>query len=257
MKPNYSATIVACFALAFPTLLHAAAVLDGVDMISQSYDISAQWTERQENYFLGETDITGGYHYSRSDGSPLSASTSTPNAAAVGSSSIGTFSFQEGSSSGPPAVGNGILYEGIMQTQARGVWDFMPLTGSLDLGLNISAYYSKYGTPYGGLTVTLMDMTASASLLRLVNPVNAFPAGGYGDFSSDNYNFAVDPTHTYELSISGYSDSFSYDSTSLDVNAAFGSASPLVSTIPEHSSTFILLGLTFYRLLHPSSNLRH
>ena len=113
----------------------------------------------------------------------------------------------------------------------------------LNINLNISAFYSYYGTDFGGLTVTLTDVTTSSTLLNVVNPVtpSSFPAGYYGQ---TNYTFAVDPGHVYEFGISGYSDSFDVDDTSLNISA-------LVTSVPEPASLSLLavgmFGITLLR----------
>lgn len=233
MKANHTIRIsleLTAFAIFFATLspvMLKAAYVDGIELVSESYHITAEWTE---TYSLGgePTNYSGGYDLSTLDGSPVSAATAGHFNGVNANANIDKFSLYDESSAGP-ATG---IYYGTIQTQAQGVWEFRPANNLLNVGLSINAYYSYYGLQFGGLTVTLIDTTDSSTLLNLVNPLSYAGASGDGYYGETNYLFAVDPGRVYAFSISGYSDSYDYDNTSLDITAS-------MTSVPEPSCLLI------------------
>jgi len=210
-----------------PGRLHAAFV-DGIEMVSQNYYISGQWSENIRPDEGPPTNYTGGYYLSTSDGTPVIASTADSFGRLGANSSVGSFSLYDWARCGMTS-GN---FSGRVQTQAQGLWDFSPEGGSINLDLSINAEYSFYGVGYGGLSVTLTDMTDSSTLLNVVNPVfpNSQPAFYVGQTT---YTFVVDPSHVYEFGISGYSNTYDSDVTSLQISA-------LITTVPEPSTLELL-----------------
>lgn len=241
MRKLYKRILIGGFALVVlcgsPSRLYADFV-DGIQMVSQSYSISAQWNEHVLRDGL-DTIYTGGYDLSTSDGTPVTASTVDILHYLGAHSSIGSFSLSDYASTAIAAYGS-------VQTQAQGLWDFSPEGSSLNVNLSIHAQYSWYGLAYGGLSVTLTDMTTSSTLLNVVNPVEPYsnPVGYYGQ---TNYTFVVDPSHVYEFVLSGHSNDFDGDGISLDISA-------VVTSVPEPASlsllAFGLLGVTLLRRQH-------
>jgi hypothetical protein len=247
MRKLYKRILIGGFALvllcASPGKVHADFV-DGIEMVSQSYSISAQWWgihEDDSGPYPVSTNYAGGYNVSTSDGTPVTASTAAPFNVLTANASIDRFSFQDYSSC-PYHSGGGFLNGSAMiQTQAQGLWDFQTAGNFLNINLNISAFYSYYGTDLGGLTITLTDTTTSSTLLNVLNPVTYEEESCY---EQTNYTFAVDPGHVYEFAVSGYSDSFDEDDTSLNISA-------LVTSVPEPASLSLLavgmFGITLLR----------
>jgi hypothetical protein len=79
--------------------------------------------------------------------------------------------------------------------------------------------YDFYGPERAGLTVTLSDLTDSATLLNIVNPNNADWNGSSGPGPWNN-TFAVNPSDIYEFSISGWTETFNKDEAGQDVTAS-------------------------------------
>jgi len=137
MRKLYERILIGGFALmllcASPSRVHAEFV-DGIEMVSQSYHISAQWHGIHDD-FSGpdpvETNYAGGYDVSTSDGTPVTASAAAPFNVMTANASIDRFSFQDYSSC-PYHGGDGFLNgSAIIQTQAQGLWDFQTAGSSL------------------------------------------------------------------------------------------------------------------------------
>ena len=189
--------------VASPPILHAAFV-DGIEVISQSYQISAQWSETWAAEQVGGAvgplipPTTGGYSVSSSDGTPLAASTTSPDGYLTANASIGEFSLQnyERSPEFVEALLNGFLYHGQVSitASALGVWDFRAIGLFLNLNLAVNASYISYPGSY--VTVKLTDTTTSTTLVDLVYPESPlFPSYTFAG------TFFVNPSDVYELSM--------------------------------------------------------
>jgi hypothetical protein len=208
-----------CVLCASPTLLHAQ---NGIQIVSQSYNISASWTEDIYSstappitYPLGDWSagyssypLGGGYNLSSSNGSPVAVSTASPSPKLgfnplTASSSINQFSVQNSASAylenDSQGVGAGAAewyLEGDIDTFVQADWFFQTTGNSLDI--NISAYaLETYGWHFGTFDVALSDVTSSTSLLDVT------PSGNLPGYSLTNdYSFAVNPSDIYKFSIS-------------------------------------------------------
>ena len=243
------------------SLLHAQ---NGIQIISQSYNISASWSAIWElgqplyvtagPYPLGDWSagyssypITGGYNLSSTDGSPLAASTVaiTPGPAIqsyynassplTASASIDLFSLQNNAQGYPYAsyqiqgsAGAGYFLNGSIQTSVQASWLFSPDFNSLDASI-ITSGGNAFGTQFANISVTLTDMTDSTTLLNIVpsDPNNPFSFASSGD-----YQITVDPSHVYELSLSGWSDTFNGDDISENISAS-------LTSVPEPGSCWL------------------
>jgi hypothetical protein len=243
-------------------------------MLSQSYNISASWSEYWAWYppggsgginglpypgdwnagyqVSGET-VSGGYNLSTSDGSPVAASTAAPSPVALwwngqgspltASAGISPFSVQNYATAFyndapgfPAALGGNVYFKGRIQTSVQADWLFSPI-GTL-LNVNINALdFDDYGPEWAGLTVTLSDMTDSTTLLNIVNPGQFYQGSSTWQNPGDN-TFAVNPSDIYEFSISGWTDTFDGDySSGQDVTAS-------ITSVPEPGACLLLsLGL--------------
>lgn len=257
-----SLRLVLLFALCvFPTMLPAQS---GIQILSQSYNINAAWSvswwQNGSPYPLGDWSagyssypMTGGYNLSSTDGTPLAASTAavTPPAAPMinvggqnspyesASASIGLFSVQDQAyayaTGGPPSFAPDptAIYMGsqdsYVNTSVQAVWQFSPMNNSLDASIS-GLVTADYGPVIG--MVTLSDLTDSTSLLNTQ----------YSSFnsSSEDYQFSVNPSDVYELSISGSAQASDNDSIGLNISASITSA-------PEPGSCGLLsLGLAVF-----------
>jgi len=189
----------------FPLVVRG--TLAGVEVLSASYHISAQWNSIV-SYPYQRSD--GGYDEASAGGSPVAASTGGPGV--LGGASIDTFSFYDWAQAGRASTTWGTI-----QTSASGVWNFRTAVGGA-LKLDINAFYSNYGQ-YGGLKVNVTDLTLSTTLLDLLNPRSFSGPGGLG-YSGASI-VTLDQNHDYELSVAGWSNTFDGDATTLNVTACF------------------------------------
>ncbi|HXP62172.1 MAG TPA: hypothetical protein VN829_16870 [Dongiaceae bacterium] len=228
--------VVAVFlVLASPPTLHGAFV-NGIDVISQSYQISASWTEKS---FVAPFFTSGGYSLSSSDGTPVAASTSTPDGLASAKASIGQFSY--------PGFDKFSLHNqyyasmaafpdviAAIGTSANGVWEFRAADAFLNLSL-----YRNYGvySDFQNSGVVLTDMTTSTTLVD----VSGFDTGAPNPFFS-SYTFGVNTSDVYELSISAGSGATS-DGRSSEDEIASMSSTPVPTNLPEGGLTIGMLGV--------------
>jgi len=225
--------VVAVFlVLASPPTLHGAFV-NGIDVISQSYQISASWTEKS---FVAPFFTSGGYSLSSSDGTPLAASTTSADDLQTANASIDQFSLHNHGSILPFVAD---FLAPAFSCSAQGAWDFRPADALLDLNLAISVQYNSDTTGIGFLTVELTDMTTSTTLLDLVNPTDG-QGGGYETGrpwnESINYTFGVNPNDVYEFSIYAYGEGDYGDETSEGVAAS-------IASVPDGGLTLGMLGV--------------
>jgi hypothetical protein len=189
----------------------------GIQILSQSYNISASWSVTWANIDgdipLGDWStgyssypLTSGYNLSSSDGTPLAASTTAPAPPDSGvahawtaSASIDLFNVQNNSYGGIyPNFGNPYIpwtSGGELITSVQADWFFAPSGYNLDVQIIDQWYYNDDGIPPNNpnvITSTLIDITDSSTLLSVVNVT--------GD-----YSYSVDPGHIYEFVVSGYS----------------------------------------------------
>jgi len=215
-------------------MLHGAFV-NGIDVISQSYQITAQWKETQIYPGVGAPPASGGYSLSSSDGTPLAASTTSADDLQTANASIDQFSLHNHGSILPFVAD---FLAPAFSCSAQGAWDFRPADALLDLNLAISVQYNSDTTGIGFLTVELTDMTTSTTLLDLVNPTDG-QGGGYETGrpwnESINYTFGVNPNDVYEFSIYAYGEGDYGDETSEGVAAS-------IASVPDGGLTLAMLG---------------
>ena len=248
---------------AVPALIQAQ---NGIQIISQNYNISASWGViwalgdygDTTPYPLGDWSagyssypMTGGYNLSSTDGSPLAASTAaiTPGPATqpyynatsplTASASIDLFSLQNHAQGYPygsyqiqGSAGAGYFLNGSIQTSVQASWLFSPDFNSLDASI-ITSGSDAFGPDFANMIVTMTDLTDSTTLLNIVpsDPNNQFSFASSGD-----YQMTVDPSHVYELSISGWSDTFDGDDISENISASLTS---VPEPVPEPGSCWL------------------
>lgn len=264
--PKYLRLTGICAVLLSPTLVQAQ-VVNGIDIVSQSYSVDIQWSERwilevsppvppsYEPYPPGDWsagyepspsgDITGGYNMSTSDGSPITASSWPPAPTAEGQTmwseaSIDRFSFHHHTRCAFTGVayttplGYAFRNPAGIQTSTQGIWDFRPTAGSLNIHIE-GLFATEYGPPWATLSIELRDVTSSSSLLSIAG---AGPTPTDDPFEAPggaNYLFVVDPGHLYEFTVSGSSATSDNDFMDADILASF-------TSVPE-PSTLGLAGL--------------
>jgi len=221
------------------------AFVNGVDVISQSYQITAQWTEIWLNDpgRPAPPPASGGYSLSSSDGAPLAASTTSADLSEGAWARIDHFSLDNHGYIFPPSQIIGGVYNGAysvggrFSSSAQGVWDFRPSGALLELNFAIRAQYED--PPDGGITVELTDMTTSTTLLDFVQPEAYNFYLGYGGIPSANYTFGVNPNNVYEFSIYAYgnTDGFSTD-FGIDEDVAAS-----ITSVPDGGLTLGMLGV--------------
>ncbi len=227
-----------------------AQVASGVQITSQSYQMSATWTESWEwaqtgayssglppypagTWSAGFPDypsnpvLTGGYNLSTTDGSPLSASIAcaTPVASAplTASASINLFSIQnnafanvEGQYAPYSApIGGNAFYEGTIQTSVQANWIFSAADASLDLTFSGQSLVLS-GSAGGSVSLTLSDVTASTTLLG----VSSGPDGLLGTGGPQDYTFPVNPGDVCELNLSAWTNTQNDDMANQSIEAS-------------------------------------
>ena len=237
-----SLAIAIFLVLASPPMLHAAFV-DGIEQISESYQISGSWADSMTVAGPLPPPFGGSFNLSSSDGTPVAGSGSTIGASA--SASVEGFS-TEGFSLQDQAVLGAFVVSGSASASALAVWDFRPAGGFLKLNLAITDqyfvnYYLGPGNTGGeSLSVMLTDTTTSTTLLDLPG-VPESPPPGYGGPVPYNYIFNVNPSDVYELSASASSGHGEAGSWTQDVDASIMSAP--TPDFPDGGLTIGMLGM--------------
>lgn len=246
---KYLRLVFACVLCALPAVLHAQ---NGIQILSQSYSISASWNAtwydgNGQLYPLGDWSagyssypMTGGYSLSSSDGSPVAASTASPNpfggTVLSASASIDLFSVQNNATAGmyrDPLNPDAPYVTGWANTSVQADWFFSPAGNNLDVHLSDSWDYNSDGIPPQNpnvITSTLRDITDSITLLN-INPISGTSIG--------DYSYVVNPSHIYEFVVTGYSEfGLSYN------GFASQSASASITSVPEPApGSLVGLGL--------------
>ena len=116
-----------------------------------------------------------------------------------------------------------------LQAQAGASWTFRPTTDALQVALHISS--SSYYPGYQGFSVFFGDMTGGQTLLT-------FDENATRNQTIDvNQILAVNPEHSYFLSVHGWTDTFAGDSASQYFSAN-------IQAVPEPGTpALLLLGL--------------
>ena len=231
--------------LAFPPMLHGAFV-NGIDVISQNYQIASQWTEGFVNPnsppgAAGIPPASGGYNVSSSDGTPVAASTITPDGVSGANASINEFSVHNSRYTlpgGAERVINGSYYLvwAEVPASAKASWDFRPAGPVVNLSLEINANQISYVDPsFRGITVELTDVTTSATLLDISllgilidNLTDGLPI-------AQNDTFSVNPSDVYGLSIDSEIVAETEDSSGEDITASISA--------PDGGLTLGMLGM--------------
>lgn len=256
---KYLPLVCICALCASPVVLQAQFV-NGIQMLDQSYYLSAQWDESwwwssPDNSFLqpypaGDWSagydispsgkITGGNWLGSSDGSPVALSVASPSPVGgsplAASMNIGLFSVQNTVSAAPngPAasfqapIGGTVFYTGTIQTTVQASWLFSPLSDAMDVSID-NSFYNLYGSDYAGLNATLMDATTGDTLLNIANT----------DFGGA-YVFAVNPNDLYQLKILGWSDTYASDQAKVKFDANIASAPSTITFVPEPEVCWLL-----------------
>ena len=217
---------------------------NGIQIFSQSYNISASWSVTWVNADgpipLGDWSagyssypMTGGYSLSSTDGTPLSASTAAPAPTDSGLdhawtawAGIDLFSVQNNSLGGDyPWYSDSWIGGGGIIASVQADWFFSPSGNDLDVQISDWWDYNEDGVPPNNpnvITSTLIDVTDSTTLLSVVN-------------DNVRFSYAVNPSHVYEFVISGYSSLGAGYSGFSDQTA-----SASITSVPEPSALGIL-----------------
>jgi hypothetical protein len=249
---KHVAVVCIFFLFVSPTIV-SAQVMDGVDILSQSYSISftgaTVWYEYTTYYpFVEDISFPVNYAASSNDGTPISysANSGPPGLLTnLGHASINTFSFSTlgfaPDGGGIETGSDGLSYSLSDASQgwptAQASWLFQPTTYNQQITLNI---YTEWEYPYGSqnLSVTLLNVTDSNTLLAY----SENGTGGSQVFPGEFITTVIDtitlnPNDTYQLSISGASEPTGGDYQVQNVTASF-------AVVPE-PATLVLFPLGF------------
>jgi hypothetical protein len=240
--------LVLCFLILSPITSSAQAV-DGVDIISQNYSASVSWGYQWEVYthslsYEGSFGDSETNVATSNDGTPISVGFTTVSPPGIGiplngGVSIAEFSFNTSAFAGNDTYGygsDGQYYEssgGDTQTSGQANWLFQPTDYNLQITLNMTAGWWYSDGQH--LSVTLSDVTSSTMLLNYSE--NGSP-NEYGTFQSDT--FLLNPTDTYQLSISGNGEAHAGDLNNQEVTASF-------AVVPEPATIYLFpLGIIIF-----------
>ena len=233
--------------LASPPVLHGASA-NGIEVISQNYQIASQWTEGWRPDWMGGPGgppaippVSGGYSVSSSDGTPVAASTTLPDGISGANASINEFAVHNEDHSlyfEADEIINGRYYFPVAEVpaSAKASWDFHPAGPVLNLNLNINADQIYYvDGSFRGINVELTDVTTSATLLDislygllLDNLTDGLPI-------AQNDTFSVNPSDVYELSIDSEIQAESGQDSAEDITASISA--------PDGGLTLGMLGM--------------
>ena len=110
------------------------------------------------------------------------------------------------------ADGNSYRLASQIGVQAMAVWAFRPTGNSL--AVTMDARCNGLYSGFSGLSVSLFDLATSSDLVDL-NGNNTWGSG-----ATVNEEFDVDSSHTYELTVDGWTDTFASDFSSADFTAS-------------------------------------
>lgn len=257
-----------CILWASPAILHAQS---GIQMVSQSYSISASWNDTWlwspdtiessvMNYPLGDWSagysaypLTGGYNLSSSDGTPVAASTAAPSPVYCGwqgnpnpnsplnasasvdlfSVQIKTFALEYGIPPELPAPIGGYAFQAYPSAIETSVQgDWLFHPAGNSLDVSINATVNSAWFEEN-YAVTLTDLTTSTTLLNFGSATN-----GGGGFTLSDALFAVNPSDVYEFNISQTAGTYNNDFLDESFTAS-------IISVPEPGVWALLsLGLT-------------
>ena len=251
--------------LCVPPTNVCADVVNGIDILSHNYAFMSpwQWSWRHDipqstmtepyssdsgSYYPNNTFAGSRWTTTFSSAGPFPPGLGP---GISGGATFDTFLFQNGASailSGDRyhgSDGQGYGYWGEIKTQTQADWDFRPTTDTMQVALHISSQSQYLG--FQGLAVYLTDVTPPHYSTLL-----SFDENATRDGTIDVTNtFAVNPVDTYELEVTGWSDTFSDDYMGQSVTAS-------IQAIPEPGELPLLgLGglaggaLTIYRRRRP------
>lgn len=236
--------LVACLALG-ASIDARADVVNGIDILSQSYTIHSEWSYNWYTMPPGSTWFSGGSgtnDQSSTDGSPISfGQVGLNNPPGIGltveeiDTSIDSFSFSNYAFAAldhPQLSSDGNEYylgPPVTKTSDQASWTFEPIGTTLDVGLNIYEY--NFLGNYAGMVVSLQDITDSTTLLS-IDPAALGPLV-VGVTIDEDLAFAVDPAHVYQFSISAWSHVYDGDEATQSVTAT-------LTSVPEPSALWLL-----------------
>jgi hypothetical protein len=228
---------IICFLLLLGIISTAKA--DGIVMLSQSFhlwgDYTEDWTYRDQAGNNIANSISGVYSVTSSGGVPISVDLKQGSPFAFDINTLETsfekFDFDQSShvrNAFPFSCSQGVCFDHlVLHTYAEGSSVFRPTNGFLEVNLATSLSYNYWNSEQG-FAVKLTDLSNSNNLFSLSVPYSYY-------VNSYEYEFNVDPTHNYEFTISGWSNSFDGKYIDIDINTT-------IKSVPE-PSTMLLLGL--------------
>jgi len=208
--------------------------VQAITVTSQDLQITASWWESWVDINHQQHSSIGSFNQSSSSDLQLSAAIqSAPYgwvqaSTTVSSYALGMSAFAE--AWGGPLPEGGLSLGSSMTSQAIATTGFSAGGPQLGLSLNTTAFYS-YSSSEQDIALLLRDLTTSTTLLNLTRLDNA-------PHVQDHYNFDVDPSHQYELVLSGIIHAF--DAKQVDM-AMYVELSN--ERVPDGGRTLVWLGM--------------
>jgi hypothetical protein len=225
--------------------------LFGITVTSSEFQTWGDW---QEAWVTGGPADGGYSSHSTSDtfwSATFLSISSSPHGWEHASASVDSFSLRMTSSSSPYGMPpyNSSSHINI---NANAVTHFCTESSQLAISLGGYAYWT-YLANEQDMQLTLRDLSNSTTLLDLTGLDSVFPGG---HFSGEVYNVAVDPSHEYEFTLSGWITSFDAKTVDMGIETQISELAVPGSSVPDSDDTMLLLAASLTALFWAAKRLK-